>query len=131
MSFPKTGKTMPTGRGGHQRLDRPSRGDFANMIALSLRRSLGGTHAAIKTAAAWTGAHERTVKNWFAGRSGPSGDHFIGLVAHSDVVLDEFLHLAGRRRCLAEMKILEAITAIRESLRALDRLAGAVGDGVS
>ena len=131
MSFPKTGKTMPTSRGGHQRHDRPARGDFVNMIALSLRRSLGGTHAAIKTAAAWSGAHERTVKNWFAGRSGPSGDHFVGLVAHSDVVLDEFLQLAGRRRCLAEMKILEAMMAIRELLRALDHLAGVVEDSVS
>ena len=78
MSFPKTGKSIP-------------KGAFAGMVALSLRASLGGSRAAIKTAAAWTGANERTVKNWFAGRSGPSGDHFVGLVIHSDVVLTEFL----------------------------------------
>jgi hypothetical protein len=116
MSFPKTGKIMPM-----------SRGAFAEMVAVSLRTSLGGTHAAIKTAAAWTGANERTVKNWFAGRSGPCGHHFVGLVIHSDVVLDGFLQLSGRRQCLAGLKILEAIEVIRRVLGTLERLTDEVG----
>jgi hypothetical protein len=120
MSFPKTGKSMPM-----------SRGAFADMIAVSLRTSLGGTHAAIKTAAAWTGANERTVKNWFAGRTGPCGDHFVGLVIHSDVVLDGFLQLAGRQQCLGGLKILEAIDVMRRMLGTLERLTGEVGGDLS
>ena len=44
----------------------------------------------------WTGANEKTVKNWFAGRYGPSGEHLAVLVRHSDEVLNAFLVMAGR-----------------------------------
>jgi hypothetical protein len=44
----------------------------------------------------WTGASERTVKYWFAGERGPSGDHLIALARHSDAVLYVVLALAGR-----------------------------------
>ena len=50
----------------------------------------------IKMAMRWTGASERTVKYWFAGERGPSGDHLIALVRHSDAVLYVVLALAGR-----------------------------------
>jgi hypothetical protein len=130
MSFPKMGKNMPTSRGAHKRRELPPEGAFADMVAIALRASLGGTHAAIKTTAGWTGANERTVKNWLAGRCGPCGDHFVGLVTHSDVVLDGFLELAGRRRSLAEMKILEAIEAMRGTLVTLERLMEGIGDSV-
>jgi hypothetical protein len=118
MSFPITGKSMPM-----------SRGAFARMIAIALRTSLGGSRAAIKTAAAWTGANERTVKNWFAGRSGPCGDHFVGLVVHSDVVLDGLLQLTRRRQCLGGMKVLEAIEVMRRTLGMLERLTKEVEGG--
>ncbi|MBV9308156.1 MAG: hypothetical protein JOZ45_18565 [Acidobacteriaceae bacterium] len=119
MSFPKMGKTIPIPRGA-----------FARMIALSLRTSLGGSRAAIKTAAAWTGANERTVKNWFAGRAGPSGDHFAGLVLHSDVVLNEFLQLTGRRPGVSGLQIMEAIEVMRGALGTLERLTNEVGSGL-
>ena len=119
MSFPKTGKTIPVAKGA-----------FARMIALSLRTSLGGSRAAVKTAAAWTGANERTVKNWFAGRAGPSGDYFAGLVIHSDVVLNEFLQLTGRRPGLGGLQILEAIEVMRGALGTLEQLTKEVGAGL-
>lgn len=119
MSFPKMGKSMPTNRGA-----------FAEMIAVSLRTSLGGTRAAIKTAAGWTGANERTVKNWFAGRSGPCGDHFIGLVIHSDVVLGGFLQLTGRQQCLAGLEVVEVIEVMRGALGTLERLTEEIAGGV-
>lgn len=43
----------------------------------------------------WTGATERTVKYWFSGERGPSGDHLIALARHSDAVL-YVVALAGR-----------------------------------
>ncbi len=36
------------------------------------RRSLGSTGAG-EDSVSWTGANEKTVKNWFSGRYGPSG----------------------------------------------------------
>jgi hypothetical protein len=40
-------------------------------IAYALRNQLGTTHQATKIVMGWTGAGERTVKNWLAGISGP------------------------------------------------------------
>jgi hypothetical protein len=97
-------------------------GACAEMVAASLRVSPGGTHAAVKTAAVWTGARERTAKNWLSGRSAPSGDHLIGLAMNSDTVLEGFLQLAGQRQRLVSLKILEAMDAIRLVLVMLERL---------
>jgi hypothetical protein len=44
----------------------------------------------------WTGANERTVKNWIAGTHGPSGEHLIVLAHHSSEVMAIFHQLAGR-----------------------------------
>ena len=65
-------------------------------IAMALHEELDDTHRAIKTAMRRTGAGERTVKYWFSGERGPSGDHLIALVRHSDAVLYVLLALAGR-----------------------------------
>lgn len=53
-------------------------------------------HRAIKTAMRWTGASERTVKYWFAGERGPSGEHLILLTRHSDAIVLVLLALAER-----------------------------------
>jgi hypothetical protein len=59
--IPKKGKVFP---------NRDDRGhsdiDYATAIAAALRDDLGGTHQATKTVMRWTGASERTVKNWFS-----------------------------------------------------------------
>ncbi|MCE8546446.1 hypothetical protein KBY25_11500 [Ruegeria pomeroyi] len=96
MSFPKKGKFFPRengydGNGGHQ-----TTGCFANEIASALKRSLGDSRAGVKTVVAWTGANEKTVKNWFSGTYGPSVAHLIALARHSDEVLGTFLAMAGR-----------------------------------
>ena len=69
MSFPKKGKFFPKENGydGNGQVDRTNW--FAcEEIAAALRRSLGDSRAGVKTVAAWTGANEKTVKNWFAGQ---------------------------------------------------------------
>ena len=71
-------------------------GDYRAAIALALHSELGSTHRAIKTAMRWTGASERTVKYWFAGERGPSGEHLVSLAHHSDAVLIALLVLADR-----------------------------------
>jgi hypothetical protein len=70
--------------------------DYRGALAMALRLELGATHRAIKTAMRWTGASERTVKYWFAGERGPSGEHLILLVRHSDLVFHMVLARAGR-----------------------------------
>tara|TARA_R110002124_G_C8922216_1_gene511308 strand:+ start:287 stop:601 length:315 start_codon:yes stop_codon:yes gene_type:complete len=87
MSFPKKGKFFPTKNGYADRGWSEDESDFAAAIAAALNRSLGPTRAGAKTASAWTGANEKTVKNWFSGRYGPSGQHLVALARHSDEVL--------------------------------------------
>lgn len=110
MSFPKEGKFFPNGGGelGAQ--------VFAAAIAEALHRSLGTSRARIKVAAGWTGANERTVKNWFAGKYGPSGEHLVGLMRHSDDVLQAVLELSGRGGLSRAVRIRRAEQIIRELL---------------
>ncbi|MEJ0050215.1 MAG: hypothetical protein WDN02_03195 [Methylovirgula sp.] len=51
--------------------------------------------------ARWTGATERTVKNWFSGHNAPSGDYFLELVRNCPDMLDEFLAAAGQTERLS------------------------------
>ena len=97
---------------------------FADAIATALRREYGGTHAAIKTVVALTGANERAVKNWFDAKNGPSGEFVIALCAHSDEVLETFLLMSGRREHVKAKKIVEATAKLREILVMLDALQG-------
>lgn len=69
---------------------------YRKAIADALRRELGPTHQAIKTAMRWTGASERTAKYWLSGERGPSGEHLILLAQHSDAVLLTILTMAER-----------------------------------
>jgi hypothetical protein len=54
--------------------------------------------------AGWTGANERTVKNWILGRYAPCGRHLVVLAQHSDEVLDTILAMAGRQELLLARK---------------------------
>src|SRR5688500_3244702 len=85
--FPKMGKVFPV-QGESQ--------NYALIIAAALHDELGESHHAIKTVIRWTGASERTVKNWFAGSSGPSGQHLIALARNSDEIFAALLILSGR-----------------------------------
>ena len=122
MSFPKKGKFFPRengydGNGGHR-----TSGCFADEIASALKRSLGDSRAGVKTVAAWTGANEKTVKNWFAGTYGPSGVHLIALARHSDEVLVTFLSMAGRDDLMVAVKLAGAEEAISDLLDAVRQL---------
>jgi hypothetical protein len=95
---------------------------FADAIALALRREYGGTHAAIKTVVALTGANERAVRNWFDAKNGPSGEFLIALCSHSDEVLETFLLMAGRMQHVQAKKVVDATNKLREILLMLDAL---------
>jgi hypothetical protein len=118
MSFPKKGNFFPEGAGpGGDGRGRD--GHFATEIAAALRRSFGDSHAGVKTVAGWTGASERTVKNWFSGQYGPRGQHLVVLVRYSNDVLSSFLAMAGREDLMAAIKLAAAERAIIELLVAV------------
>ena len=131
MSFPKKGKFFPkkdgyNGNGQHE----PDK-VFAVEIAAALRRSLGDSSAGAKVVASWTGANEKTVKNWFAGKYGPSGEHLVSLVRHSDEALETFLALAGRQDLMVAVKLAAAEQAIEDLLTAVRQLGAHGKDGLS
>jgi len=91
---------------------------YSMAIADALRRELGQSHRAAKTLMMWTGASDRTAKNWLSGAYGPSGDHLIRLARESDAVLATLLDLAGRRRHM----IAADLVAIKDALLAATSL---------
>ena len=103
--FPKMGNQLPISGSG------PSFA-YAPAIAEALASELKGTRRAIKTVAKWTGASERTAKNWLSGKRGPSGQHLIALLGQSDALLDRVLVLAGRGSVIE----LRRLDALKESL---------------
>jgi hypothetical protein len=109
--LPKKGKVFPNRDGQSQ-----SEIDYATAIAAALREDLGSTHHATKTVMRWTGASERTVKNWFAARSGPSGEHLVALIHHSDRAFEALLLLAGREQAVAARKLIEARDSLERML---------------
>jgi len=124
MSFPKKGKFFPNENEYKENVGGQTNGCFAEEIASALKRSLGDSRAGAKTVAAWTGANEKTVKNWFSGAYGPSGVHLIALARHSDEVLTTFLSMAGRKDLMVAVKLATAEEAIADLLDAVRQLGG-------
>jgi hypothetical protein len=76
----------------------------------------------VKTVMAYTGAGERTVKNWFEGKNGPNGENLVELVRHSDEVLEAFLWMADREDILAGKLLVDARDELVEMLEIIDEL---------
>lgn len=87
MSFPKKGKFFPKANGYNSHGGTPPGSCYAAEIASAPKRSLGDSGSGAKTVAAWTGANEKTVKNWFSVTYGPGGEHLVALARYSDEVL--------------------------------------------
>ena len=71
--------------------------DYAELIAEALRLEHDETHRSVKTIMRWTGASERSVKNWLSGEMGPSGYFLMRLCAQSlaarELVLEHLTEL--------------------------------------
>ena len=116
---PVSGKTFPISSG---RVTTSDGYQFAAVIAETLRGTFGGTRVSVKTVMAYTGAGERTVKNWFAGKNAPNGDNLVELVRHSDEVLEALLLMAGREDILAGKLLVDARDKLVEMLEIIDQL---------
>ena len=116
---PVSGKTFPRASG---RVAASDGYDFAAVIAETLRDTFGGTRMSVKTVMAYTGAGERTVKNWFEGKNGPNGENLVELVRHSDEVLEALLLMAGREDILAGKLLVDGRDKLIEMLEIIDQL---------
>jgi len=94
--------------------------DFGQAVAVVLKSELGTTHQATKTVMRWTGASERTVKHWFAGTHGPSGQHLVALACHSDAILMYFLRTANRNSLLVGFQLISIRAKLLDLLRMID-----------
>ncbi len=112
--FPKKGKLFPRADGPNSAQSYPA------AVAIALKEELGDTHRAVKTAMAWTGATDRTVKHWLSGRYGPSGEHLMALAHHSDHVMLAVVRLAGRDSMAADAFDIEVRQKLTELLALLD-----------
>lgn len=113
--LPKKGIVLPNGE---------NLGPYAAAIAYALKCELGSTHQAVKIIRKWTGAGERTVKNWLAGISGPSGQHLVDLIRNSDDVLAVLLILAGRRQVMAAQRLVDVRNRLAETIQQVDTMMG-------
>ena len=114
-----SGKTFPKSSG---RVAVSDGYEFAAVIAETLRGTFDGTRMSVKTVMAYTGAGERTVKNWFEGKNGPSGENLVELVRHSDEVFEALLSMAGREDFLAGKLLVDARDKLVEMLEIIDQL---------
>ena len=115
--FPKKGKGFP-GSGGPGELQL----SYAESIAIALRDELGDSHQAIKTVMRWTGATDRTAKNWVTGTRGPTGQYLIALARHSDAVFEVLIRAAGRDSVLVALQLIDAREKVAAALETIDKL---------
>jgi hypothetical protein len=94
--------------------------DYESQIATALRRELGGSHKAVKTLMRWTGASERTSKNWLSGSTGPSGVYLVLLIGFSDAVFDVVLRLSKRTRDHSSERVASARSLIEKAASLLE-----------
>jgi hypothetical protein len=104
-SFPKKGKSFPKRDGNGSSNFNLDDHAFALKIASALKSELKDRNSRAKLVAGWTGANERTVKNWILGRYAPCGRHLVALAQHSDQVLNAILLMADRQDLLLAQKV--------------------------
>jgi hypothetical protein len=115
--LPKKGKKFPKRDGqGSAALN------YAGAVASALQAELGDTHQATKTVMRWTGACERTAKNWLSGTRGPAGEHLIELLRNSDSVLEAILRLAKRESSSRVIDLFDARARLLKMVKRFDEL---------
>jgi hypothetical protein len=111
--FPKAGRKFPA----HER-----QADYASSISEVLRAELGSSHQAIKTLMRWTGANERTAKNWLSGANGPSGEHLLDIMRNSHGAFECVLELIDRKVVLSHRNLLEVRDALQATAQLLSEM---------
>jgi len=100
---------------------------YPRAIAAALRGELGETHQAIKIVMRWTGAGERSAKNWLGGTRGPTGEHLLSLIRNSDAVLKAVLRLAEREFLVPRISLRAQRSGLLKIVDDIDDLLKQVG----
>jgi len=116
--FPKSGRKLPKWR------NRPTPSDYAASIAAALREELGTSANAAKTIMKWTGASNRSARNWLNGLGGPAGWHLILLARESSEVMATMLALANRHGLMLGSDLQEIRSALILATGSIDELIG-------
>lgn len=114
--FPKSGSKVPGTR------IRPTEADYLADIREALRGELAGTGGATKTIMRWTGASDRTARNWMSGAAGPSGYHLICLARESNAVLAAMLAMSGRPELALSADVHAVEVALAKAMGSLEVL---------
>ncbi|MGA0601532.1 hypothetical protein ACO2Q3_12585 [Caulobacter sp. KR2-114] len=122
MSFAESGRNLRPESGKPFPLDASEELSFSTAIADALRRDFGSNPSAVKRVARLVRANERGVRNWFEGRNGPSGEHLVLLMRHSNAVLEIVLALCGRYDLVHTQLVFDAKERVRQILSTLDTL---------
>lgn len=96
--------------------ERVSALEYRQAISSALTQELGGAGSAAKVVIRWTGASERTAKNWISGSYAPTAEHLIELMRHSDTVLAVVLELAGRSEAMTAERLKRVQTELTDIL---------------
>lgn len=107
---------------------RVSASEYRQAISAALTQEIGGAGSAAKVAIGWTGASERTAKNWMSGSYGPTAEHLIELMRNSDTVLAVVLGLAGREEAMTTERLKRVRTELAAVLNNLDAICDAGGN---
>ncbi len=113
--FPKSGSKVPGA-------NRPKEDEYLATIREALRQELGGRGGATKTIMRWTGASDRTARNWMSGAAGPSGYHLICLARESNAVLAAMLAMSGRTELALSADVHAVEVALAKAAGALEML---------
>lgn len=97
MSLSKKGKSFPS--------DFMDKYTLAGVVSLALRQAADNKELTIKKVVKWTGASEKTVKNWFSGHCAPTAEYMIVLMRHCDGVLTSVLRMADRSGLLVALDL--------------------------
>jgi hypothetical protein len=114
--LPKTGTLFPARRATI------TEQEYAFQIRQALRDELGGSRAAAKSIMRWTGASNRTARNWLNGAASPSGYHLVCLARESNAVLAAMLSLSGRPELALSTDVHAVEVALATATRAIATL---------
>lgn len=117
--FPKSGRKLPKWQ------SRPSAQDYASGIGAALRAELGSSRRAAKTIMKWTGASDRSARNWLNGLAGPAGWHLILLARESTEVMAAVLSMTNRDGLMLGSDLRSIRGALARATASLDDLLGA------